>query len=114
MGAFANIKAALSRIEEFLDEPELIKYVRPLDGEQVEDVRIHNACLSWDSGDSTKDLQITLKNINISVKPGILVPSRSSWFKLLLSPVHRSLLSKARLSSWSVKWAQANRQYLVR
>ena len=80
MGAFANIKAALSRIEEFLDEPELIKYVRPLDGEH-EDVRIHNASLSWDSaptGDNTADLEITLKNISISVKPGIHVLLRPS------------------------------------
>ena len=113
MGAFANIKAALSRIEEFLDEPELIKYVRPLDGEHDEDVRIHNASLSWDSGDNTSDLEITLKNVNISVKSGIQGLFRSSWFKLLLSTVHRSLLSKAKLSSWSVKWVQANRQYLV-
>ena len=72
MGAFANIKAALSRIEEFLDEPELIKYVRALHGEH-EDVRIQNASLSWDSsaaGDNAADLEIILKKVNISVKQG--------------------------------------------
>ena len=75
MGAFANIKAALSRIEEFLDEPELVKYVRALHGDH-EDIRIQNASLSWDSsptGDNATELGITLKKVNLSVKQGTTV-----------------------------------------